>query len=134
MNPFSKTMLLGVSLAGLLATSCTSRQTAVADFQIVPMPLEISTAQQSPFMLQNGVAVCYPAGNEMMKKNAEFLAGYIKEQTGIDLTVKEGEGAKGDIVLALGLANENPEAYQLKVSGDQIVISAPSEAGVFLKW
>ena len=131
MNPFSKTMLLGVSLAGLLATSCTPRQTAVADFQIVPMPMEISTAQQTPFLLQNGVTVCYPAGNEMMKKNAEFLVGYIKEQTGIELTTKEGEGTKGDIVLALGLANENPEAYQLKVSSDQIVISGPSESGVF---
>ena len=130
MNPFSKTMWLGMSLAGLLATSCT-QQSAVADFQIVPMPLEMNVAKTAGFMLQNGVAVCYPAGNEMMKKNAEFLAGYIKEQTGIELSVKEGEGAKGDVVLALGLANENPEAYQLKVNGDQIVISGPSEAGVF---
>ena len=131
MNPFSKTMWLGVSLAGLLATSCTSRQTAVADFQIVPMPLEITAAQQASFLLHDGVAVCYPAGNEMMKKNAEFLVGYISEQTGIQLTAKEGEGAKGDIVLALGLKHDNPEAYQLKVTGDQIIISGPSEAGVF---
>ena len=130
MNPFSKTMLLGMSLAGLLATSC-SNPTSVADYQLVPMPLEISAAQQSPFLLKSGVAVCYPAGNEMMKRNAEFLAGYIKEQTGIELSVKEGAGAKGDIVLALGLAHENPEAYLLKVTGDQVAISAPSEAGVF---
>ena len=132
MNPFSKSMWLGVSLAGLLATSCTSRQTAVADFQIVPMPLEITAVQQqNPFLLHDGVAVCYPAGNAMMQKNAEFLVGYINDQTGIQLTAKEGTGAKGDIVLALGLENENPEAYQLKVTADQIVIAGPTEAGVF---
>ena len=131
MNLFSKTMLLGVSLAGMLATSCSTRQTAVADYQLVPMPLEISAAQQSSFLLKNGVAVCYPAGNEMMKKNAEFLVGYIQEQTGIELSLKEGEGTKGDIVLSLGLANENPEAYLLKVTGEQVTISGPSEAGVF---
>ncbi len=130
MNPFSKNMLLGMSLAGLLAASCT-HQTAVADYQIVPSPLEISSAHQTAFLLKNGVSVCYPAGNEMMKKNAEFLAGYIKEQTGIELNVKEGEGAKGKIVLSLGLSEENPEAYLLKVTGDQVTISAPSEAGVF---
>ena len=33
--------------------------------------------------------------------------------------------------MQLGLANDNPEAYQLKVDASQVVISSPSEAGVF---
>ena len=66
-----------------------------------------------------------------MQRNAEFLASYVKAQTGIELQVQAGEGGKGGIVLQLGLANDNPEAYQLKVDANQVVISSPSEAGVF---
>ena len=131
MNPLSKTSLLGLSLAGLLFASCSSRESVTADYQVVPMPLEISASQQSSFLLKNGVTVYYPAGNEMMKRNAEFLASYIKEQTGIELKTQEGEGADGGIVLKLGFENENPEAYQLIVTGDKVEISAPTESGVF---
>lgn len=63
-----------------------------------------------------------------MQKNAEFLAAFLKEQTGLDLKTATGEG---DITLRLGMEDENPEAYLLKVDGNGIVISAPSEAGVF---
>lgn len=131
MQILSKLHLLGWSLAGLLMTACSSQPTTVANYEVVPMPLEISTAQQASFLLKNGVSVYYTAGNEKMKRNAEFLASYIKEQTGIELKVQEGEGGKGAIVLQLGLANENPEAYQLKVDANQVVINSPSEAGVF---
>ena len=131
MQILSKLHLLGWSLAGLLMTACSSQPTTVANYEVVPMPLEISTAQQASFLLKNGVTVYYTAGNEKMKRNAEFLASYIKEQTGIELKVQEGEGGKGAIVLQLGLANENPEAYQLKVDANQVVINSPSEAGVF---
>lgn len=65
-----------------------------------------------------------------MKKNAEFLAAFIKEQTGIALKVAEGDGEEG-IVLRLGLEAGSPEAYRLKVDGRKVEISAPSEAGVF---
>lgn len=131
MQILSKLHLLGWSLAGLLMTACSNQPTTVANYEVVPMPLEISTAQQASFLLKNGVTVYYTAGNGKMKRNAEFLASYIKDQTGIELQVQEGEGGKGAIVLQLGLANDNPEAYQLKVDANQVVINSPSEAGVF---
>ena len=65
-----------------------------------------------------------------MKKNAEFLATFIKEQTGITLKTQEGDKEEG-IVLKLGLEANSPEAYQLTVDGKKVVITAPSEAGVF---
>ncbi len=131
MKPFFKTSLLGMSLAGIIFTSCSSGESVKADYDVVPVPFEMSSLQQSSFVLKNGVTVCFPKGNEMMKRNAEFLASYIKEQTGIELEVKEGDGQNDGIVLQLGLENENPEAYQLKVDGSKVVISAPTEAGVF---
>lgn len=131
MNPLSKTHLLGLSLAGLLFASCSTRETVVADYQVVPMPLEITTAQQASYLLKNGAVVYYPAGNEMMRRNAEFLAAYVKEQTGLELKLQEGDGGKNGITLKLGLAGENKEGYQLKVNADGMTIAAPSEAGVF---
>ncbi len=126
-----KLNLLGWLLAGLLMTACSNQPTTVANYEVVPMPLEINTTQQASFLLKSGVTVYYPAGNEKMQRNAEFLASYVKAQTGIELQVQAGEGGKGGIVLQLGLANDNPEAYQLKVDASQVVISSPSEAGVF---
>lgn len=131
MQILSKLNLLGWSLAGLLMTACSNQPTTVANYEVVPMPLEINTTQQASFLLKSGVTVYYPAGNEKMQRNAEFLASYVKAQTGIELQVLAGEGGKGGIVLQLGLANDNPEAYQLKVDASQVVISSPSEAGVF---
>lgn len=131
MQILSKLNLLGWSLAGLLMTACSNQPTTVANYEVVPMPLEINTTQQASFLLKSGVTVYYPAGNEKMQRNAEFLASYVKAQTGIELQVQAGEGGKGGIVLQLGLANDNPDAYQLKVDASQVVISSPSEAGVF---
>lgn len=131
MQILSKLNLLGWSLAGLLMTACSNQPTTVANYEVVPMPLEINTTQQASFLLKSGVTVYYPAGNEKMQRNAEFLASYVKAQTGIELQVQTDEGGKGGIVLQLGLANDNPEAYQLKVDASQVVISSPSEAGVF---
>lgn len=131
MQILSKLNLLGWSLAGLLMTACSNQPTTVANYEVVPMPLEINTTQQASFLLKSGVTVYYPAGNEKMQRNAEFLASYVKAQTGIELQVQAGEGGKGGIVLQLGLANDNPEAYQLKVDASQVVISSSSEAGVF---
>ena len=131
MQILSKLNVLGWSLAGLLMTACSNQPTTVANYEVVPMPLEINTTQQASFLLKSGVTVYYPAGNEKMQRNAEFLASYVKAQTGIELQVQAGEGGKGGIVLQLGLTNDNPEAYQLKVDANQVVISSPSEAGVF---
>ena len=102
MKPFSKFNCLGLAFAGMMITSCTDKPTAFADYQIVPMPLEITTPQQSGFLLKSGETIYYTAGNEKMKKNAEFLASFIKEQTGIELKVQEGDKESG-IVLKLTL-------------------------------
>ena len=118
-----------LALAGLFA-SCQSAQQD-ANYQIIPMPQEIVTAQGNPFILKSGVKILYPEGNEKMQRNAQFLADYLKTATGKDFAIEAGTEGKNAIVLALGTANENPESYQLKVTGDGITIAGPTEAGVF---
>ena len=118
-----------LALAGLFA-SCQSAQQD-ANYQIIPMPQEIVTAQGNPFILKSGVKILYPEGNEKMQRNAQFLADYLKTATGKDFAIEAGTEGKNAIVLTLGTANENPESYQLKVAGDGITITGPTEAGVF---
>ena len=47
-----------LALAGLFA-SCQSAQQE-ANYQIIPMPQEIVTAQGSPFILKSSVKILYP--------------------------------------------------------------------------
>lgn len=54
MKPFSKMNCMGLAFAGMLMASCTDSPTAVADYQVVPMPLEITAASQGSFLLKSG--------------------------------------------------------------------------------
>lgn len=116
-------------LIGMLA-SCTSVQKA-ADYRVVPLPQEIVTSEGTPFVLNNGVKILYPEGNQQMQRNAEFLAEYVKESTGKVLSVQAGTEGNNNIVLSLGLPSDNAEAYQLTVTNKGVAITAPTEAGVF---
>ena len=84
---------MGLAFAGMLMASCADSPTAVADYQVVPCRWNYGVSQGS-FLLKSGETICYTAGNEKMKKNAEFLAAFIKEQTGIALKVAEGDGKR----------------------------------------
>lgn len=123
--------LLGMVAVTGMFLSCSSGAVQDANYQVIPLPQEIVTATGKPFMLDSGVKIIYPEGNEKMQKNAEFLAGYIKEITGKDLKIETGTEGKHAIVLKLGLDAANAEAYNLKVDGDAVTIAAPTEAGVF---
>lgn len=116
-------------LAGMFM-SCQS-EVKMADYRVVPLPQEIVEQPGSAFMLTEGVKILYPENNPDMKRNAEFLAGYVKEATGKQLAVEAGSEGEHAIVLALGLEAGNPDAYRLTVTDKKITITAPTEAGVF---
>lgn len=110
--------------------SC-SNETTTANYQIIPHPQEITTASNGEFTVSKGVKIIYPEGNEMMQRNAQFLAEYLKKATGTDYSIEAGTKGNGNILLTLGLQAEKPEAYQLKVTSDGVTINGASEAGVF---
>lgn len=117
------------ALVGLV-TSCQSVQKE-ADYRIIPIPQEVVAGQGSPFVLNKNVRILYPEGNEEMKRNANFLAGYLKTAIGADFKVEVGTEGKGTILLSIAALDEQPEAYRLTVSSDGVSITAPSAAGVF---
>ncbi|MBR5234857.1 MAG: family 20 glycosylhydrolase [Bacteroidaceae bacterium] len=120
--------LIGLSVAGLMMFSCT--EVKEANYQIIPMPLDIQLAEQGKFVLTEGTSVIYPENNEKMQNNANFLAEYVKEKTGITLAPTTEAKRKG-IILKVEENKEKPEGYTLKVTTDNVTICGGSEAGVF---
>ena len=101
----------------------------VADYQVVPLPQEIILNQGKEFVLNSQVSIVCPS-DEAMQRNAEFLAEYVKEKTGLSLSIVE-VAQKGAITLAVGEVGDNAEGYHLSVNADGVTITGASPAGVF---
>ena len=105
-------------------------------YSVIPLPQKVVTdVKASPFILTGDVSVLYSGHDEGMAGNAGFLAGYIKDYTGLSLDVREaeeGEDGRGNILLVCDAKAGIPdEGYRMEVTGDGIVIAASSPAGVF---
>ena len=112
---------------GLL--SCTDKQQPTADYRIVPLPQEIVEVQADGFTLSGTTAIVYE-GDAEMKRNAEFLAEFIKEKTSLELTITDVK-CENAITLKTGEISDNAEAYAMNVTADGIEITGATPAGVF---
>lgn len=84
------------------------------------------------FVLSADTKIVYPGGNAEMKRNAEFLAEYIKESTGLSLDLSTKSRSKmADISLVLDKKVSGSEAYKLIVNKKGVTISGASSQGVF---
>lgn len=106
---------------------------SVVSYKIIPLPNEVKPGDQnSAFNLTPDVKIIYPPFDAKMKKNAELLAEYIKNSTGMRLSFSSGyPGRKNSIVLSSLLPADNKEAYRITVDKNRIRIDGASEAGVF---
>ncbi len=125
-----------ILLAGTFATICSScGETVEADYQVVPLPLEVNVTQESPFCLNRGTTIVYPESDELLKRNAEFLSQYITESAGFSPKVKAlPQGEEGDdrcIILGLDPTIENAEGYTIDIDNKQIHINGQTANGVF---
>lgn len=125
-------LLFLVLTAGLLA-ACTGKPTPEANYQVIPLPQEITPAAGEGFSLSQTTQILYPEGNEAMQRNALFLAQYIEQMTGLKLATNYGGAnqAAGNIVLTLGLDPQQPESYRLTVDKGSVTIAGGTPAGVF---
>ena len=123
-------------LAGTLILACSSCGVeTTANYQVIPLPQEVALSQESPFNLNDGTIIAYPENNELLKRNAEFLAEYISQSTGHTLQTEAlapgSEGPKGAITLGLDPAIGNREGYVLTVKADRVTLNGQTENGVF---
>ena len=116
-----KTILL---IVAALISVCSM---AVVNYQVVPLPQSIQIDPSGKTAnLCKGLAVSYPAGDALMKRNAEFANEYL----GL-VPTEAAKKDKSPVVLCLGLESENPDAYKITVDKKNIRIQGASASGVF---
>ena len=123
--------LLASALA-LACASCTAEKEA--NYQVIPLPQEVSLTQGNPFKLNENVLIAYPENNALLQRNAEFLSEYIQQATNYAPKTKAiaaGEQVKNAIVLGLDPSIANKEGYVLTTTPEGININGQTENGVF---
>lgn len=121
-------------IAAFAMYSCVNgpKKLAQADYRVIPLPLDITARDGAPFKFSPSTKIVIPEGNEKIKRNAEFLADFLHQITGIKPALTTATSDKNAIILSLGQPNDAvAEAYSLKVNQNTIEISGASEAGIF---
>lgn len=122
-------------LAGALALACTScNKEQEANYQVIPLPQEVSLTQEKPFWLDGDVLIAYPENNALLQRNAEFLSEYIRQSTDYAPKTKAiaaGEQVINAITLGLDPGIANKEGYVLTTTPEGISINGQTENGVF---
>ena len=114
-----KHLLTGVLVSCGILASCGPKAEVQANYQIIPMPQEITAGTGSNFVLNSDTKIVVMSDDEDMQRNAQFLADYVQELTGNKLAVTDSPDQTNAIVLSVGLSDENPEAYMLTVDDKQ---------------
>lgn len=119
-------------LAGIFSTYNSNGQTT--SYSVIPAPQMVNTAGQNSFHLKKNTTIAYPKGNELLKRNAEFLSEYIGQATGSAPAIRtytEEKKANNTIILALDPAIKNKEGYILTTTSKSIRISGQTANGIF---
>lgn len=119
-------------LAGIFSTYNSNGQTT--SYSVIPAPQMVNTAGQNSFHLKKNTTIAYPKGNELLKRNAEFLSEYIGQATGSAPAIRtytEEKRANNTIILALDPAIKNKEGYILTTTSKSIRISGQTANGIF---
>lgn len=134
-----KTLLLLVAI--VLVASCQERKkeiefprTDLAQAALIPKPLK-TIATHSAFGLDSATAIYTTATDPQFEEVGRFLAEKIKVQIGLELMVNDSATQKLERLIYINqtdsLELESPEAYQLYIKKDSILINATTASGAF---
>lgn len=114
-------------------TSILCSATELVNYKVIPLPQEISLTKGTPFILNEKTLIVYPKGNSLLKRNADFLAEYIRESTGYKLSTKEinNKIPQRAIALTIDKTIAEQEGYTLAVTSDGILIKGSTANGIF---
>lgn len=125
----NKKLLTGALAAmAFLLPSTAAGQTA--DFNIIPRPQQVNVSNDAPFTLSAKTVISLGTNSQDMKRNANMLASYIEQATGIRPAVGKSKNGTA-IVLTIDKTIANAEGYKLDADAKQIRIAGASAAGVF---
>jgi len=115
-----------------LWTSLLTVKSATADYDIVPLPKSISISKGKAFTLNSNTPIVYTGNDPQMQLNANFLAEYISELTGLKLGVESNNVKKiSPVILMIDHKIQGKESYRMTVTNKQITIAGSTPAGVF---
>ena len=115
-----------MSFAGAMAAD----DNRVADYNVIPLPQEVTLTQKGAFVLTGATPIVYPEGDEQLKNDAQFLSDYIADVTALRLTTTSAK-VKNAITLRLNKKVQGKEGYVLTVDKKGVVIEGATAAGVF---
>lgn len=125
----NKKLLTGALAAmAFLLPSTAAGQTA--DFNIIPRLQQVNVSNDAPFTLSAKTVISLGTNSQDMKRNANMLASYIEQATGIRPAVGKSKNGTA-IVLTIDKTIANAEGYKLDADAKQIRIAGASAAGVF---
>lgn len=125
----NKKLLAGALAAmAFLLPSTAAGQTA--DFNIIPRPQQVNVSNDAPFTLSAKTVISLGTNSQDMKRNANMLASYIEQATGIRPAVGKSKNGAA-IVLTIDKTIANAEGYKLDADAKHIRIAGASAAGVF---
>lgn len=125
----NKKLLTGALAAmAFLLPSTAAGQTA--DFNIIPRPQQVKVSNDAPFTLSAKNVISLGTNSQDMKRNANMLASYIEQATGIRPAIGKGKSGAA-IILTIDKTIANAEGYKLDADAKQIRIAGASAAGVF---
>ncbi|MFZ9044684.1 MAG: beta-N-acetylhexosaminidase [Cyclobacteriaceae bacterium] len=98
---------------------------------LIPKPLMV-TSTNSGFPLDKYTVIEVDETNPALVPIANYLAEKIGVKTGLDITVGASKNAKSRIAIALASTSiDNPEAYQMTIDNESIMLRANTPAGAF---
>lgn len=115
-----------MSFAGAMAAD----DNRVADYDVIPLPQEVTLTQKGAFVLTGATPIVYPEGDEQLKNDAQFLSDYIADVTALRLTTTSAK-VKNAITLRLNKKVQSKEGYVITVDKKGVVIEGATAAGVF---
>lgn len=126
----------------LLALGCQKEQkkripmptTDLSSEPLMPKPLKV-TPTHSAFALDQFTAIYTPAEATGFKEVAHYLAEKLKEKIALDIPVNTAGNNAIERVIYInqtdGVQDKSPEAYQLYINQDSIILNAHTSEGAF---
>ena len=102
----------------------------MADFNVVPLPQSCTSQKGKPFSLNSLQAVSY-VGDADMKRNADFMAQYLRTAIKRDVEVTDAKKKSGVVRLVVNPKIVEKEAYRISVNDKAVIIEGGSAEGVF---
>ncbi len=99
------------------------------NYNVVPMPQQVTMLQDDPFVLDSSVQILAADG---LSQEAEFLQSYLREQIGMSLTISRKREKKVNYIeLSLLPRVQHNEGYWLNVNKKGVTITGSTATGVF---